>query len=72
MTDQGGFTLSPELLEQIVTNGFNYLPEIIREMINMAMRFERQQYLGAAPYQRTFEYPHLFLDAHYEKVRQDG
>lgn len=55
MTYQGDFTLSPELLEQITANGFAHLPEIIREMINTAMQFERQQYLGAAPYQRTPE-----------------
>jgi len=55
MTYQGDFTLSTELLEQISANGFAHLPELIREMINTAMQFERQQYLGAAPYQRTPE-----------------
>jgi hypothetical protein len=36
MTYQSDITLSPELLEQIVANGFAYLPELIREMINSA------------------------------------
>jgi len=53
MTYQGDFTLPTELLEQIATNGFDQLPELIRVVVNAAMQAERQQYLGAAPYQRT-------------------
>jgi transposase-like protein len=53
MTYQGDFTLPTELLEQIATNGFDQLPELIRIVVNAAMQAERQQYLGAAPYQRT-------------------
>lgn len=55
MTYQGDFTLPTELLEQIATNGFDKLPELIRVVVNAAMQAERQQYLGAAPYQRTPE-----------------
>jgi putative transposase len=55
MTYQGDFTLPPELLEQIAANGFDKLPELIRIVVNAAMQAERQQYLGAAPYQRTPE-----------------
>ncbi len=55
MTYQGDFTLPTELLEQIAANGFNQLPELIRIVVNAAMQAERQQYLGAAPYQRTPE-----------------
>ena len=55
MTYQGDFTLPTELLEQIATQGFDKLPELIRVVINAAMQAERQQYLGAAPYQRTPE-----------------
>jgi len=53
MTYQGDFTLPTELLEQIATHGFDQLPELIRVVVNAAMQAERQQYLGAAPYQRT-------------------
>jgi transposase-like protein len=53
MTYQGDFTLPTELLEQIATNGFDQLPELIRIVVNAAMQAERQQYLGAAPYKRT-------------------
>lgn len=49
------FTLPVELLEQIASEGFDALPELIRIVINEAMRMERQQYLGVAPYQRAPE-----------------
>ena len=55
MTYQGDFTLPSELLEQIAAHGFDKLPELIRVVVNAAMQAERQQYLGAAPYQRTPE-----------------
>lgn len=55
MTYQGDFTLPPELLEQIALQGFDFLPELIRIVVNEAMEIQRQQYLGAAPYQRTAE-----------------
>ena len=53
MTYQSDFTLPSELLEQIATQGFDVLPELIRIVINAAMQAERQQYLRAAPYQHT-------------------
>ena len=55
MTYQGDFTLPTELLEQIAAHGFDKLPELIRVVVNAAMQSERQQYLGAASYQRTPE-----------------
>lgn len=55
MTYQGDFTLPTELLEQIATEGFDKLAELIRIVVNAAMQAERQQYLGAEPYQRTPE-----------------
>lgn len=55
MTYQGDFTLPPELLEQIARQGFEILPELIRIVINAAMQAERQQHLGAAPYQHAPE-----------------
>jgi putative transposase len=53
MTYQGDFTLPNELLEQIAAQGLDKLPELIRIVINAAMQAERQQYLGAAPYQHS-------------------
>lgn len=49
------FTLPAELLEQIAEQGLEALPELIRIVINEAMRMERQNYLGVAPYQRSPE-----------------
>ena len=55
MTYQGDFTLSTEILEQIASQGFEYLPELIRILVNAAMQIERQKYLGAGPYERSDE-----------------
>ena len=55
MTYQKDFTLPKELLEEIATQGLDYLPELIRLVINTAMKAERQHYLGAAPYERSAE-----------------
>lgn len=52
---QADFTLPAELLAQIAEQGFEAVPELIRIVINEAMRLERQQYLGVAPYQRSPE-----------------
>jgi putative transposase len=52
---QSDFTLPAELLEQIAEQGFEALPELIRIVINEAMRLERQRHLGVAPYQRSPE-----------------
>jgi transposase-like protein len=52
---QTDFTLPAELLEQIAEQGLAAWPELIRIVINEAMRLERQQYLGVAPYQRSPE-----------------
>jgi transposase-like protein len=55
MTYQDHFTLPTELLEQIVADGFDALPELIRVLLNAAMQIERQQYLNARPYERSPE-----------------
>jgi putative transposase len=55
MTYREDFTLPAELLEQVSKQGFDILPELIRIVVNAAMQAERQQYLKAAPYQRTQE-----------------
>lgn len=55
MTRPTDCTLSPELLELIAEHGLEALPELMRIVINHAMQAERQQHLGAAPYERTAE-----------------
>jgi putative transposase len=52
MTYQEDFTLPAELLEQIASEGFDFIPELIRILVNSAMQIERQKYLGARPYER--------------------
>jgi putative transposase len=53
MTYQSDFTLPSEILEHIAEQGFDFLPELIRIVINAAMQAERQQYLQVAPYQHS-------------------
>ncbi len=53
MTRHPDCTLSPELLDLIAEQGLDAIPELLRIMINHAMQAERQQYLQAAPYERS-------------------
>ena len=46
-------TLPESLLEQIAEQGLSVLPKLVRIVINTAMQAEREQYLGAAAYERT-------------------
>lgn len=55
MTYQDNFTLSSELVDEIAEHGLDRLPELIRTVINMAMKLERQKYLKADPYERSDE-----------------
>ncbi len=55
MTYQTDCTLPKELLEQIVAQGLDAVPEMIRTIINTAMQLERQERLGAGPYERTLK-----------------
>jgi putative transposase len=55
MTYRNDFTLPAEMLEQISSQGFDVLPDLIRTVVNAAMRAEREQHLNAAPYQHTPE-----------------
>jgi len=48
MTYQNDSTLPNEIMEQIAEQGLDYLPELIRLVVNAAMKAERQQYLGVA------------------------
>jgi len=38
-----------------IAEGLDALQEMIRILINEAMRLEREQHLGAGPYERTTE-----------------
>jgi putative transposase len=53
MTYPSDFTLPSEFLEQIAAQGLDGLPELIRIVVNEAMRIERQEHLGVVPYQRS-------------------
>jgi len=55
MTYQDDFTLPTELLEQVAEQGLDFLPELIRIVINTAMQVERQKHLGVGPYERSAE-----------------
>ena len=46
-------TLSDLLTEMVTQSGFDILPELVRVIINQAMKIEREQHLGAQLYERT-------------------
>ena len=46
------FTLPEELAADIADQGFEFMPELLRLVINAAMQMERQKYLGVEPYER--------------------
>ncbi|MHC1782308.1 MAG: transposase [Anaerolineaceae bacterium] len=49
MTHQNDYTFSSELLDQ----GLDGIPELLRIIINQAMQAERSKYLQAGDYERT-------------------
>ncbi len=55
MTCQNHCTLPDEIVEQLVSQGMDAIPEMIRTLINLAMKIERQAHLGAGPYEQTPE-----------------
>jgi putative transposase len=55
MAYQADCTLPNELLEQVSEQGLDFLPELIRIVINNGMQVERQKYLGVGPYERSDE-----------------
>jgi transposase-like protein len=55
MTYQRDCTLPAEFLERLAQEGLDGLPEMIRVVINEAMRLEREKHLAASPYERTPE-----------------
>ena len=55
MTYENDYTIPEEIMEQICSEGFDALPELIRIVLNAAMYIERQKHIGAGPYERTPE-----------------
>jgi putative transposase len=48
-------TLPSEYLEELAKQGLDGLPDLVRILVNEAMRIERENFLGAKPYERTEE-----------------
>ena len=55
MTYENDFTVPKAYLEQLAEGGMEYMPELIRILLNAAMRAERQNHLGVGPYERSPE-----------------
>lgn len=55
MTYQDNFTVNEDVLEGISKSGLDFLPELLRIIVNAAMREERQKHLGVNPYERDEE-----------------
>jgi len=55
MTHQNNYTFSPNLLEDLMRQGLDGVPEMLRVMLNTAMQVEREKYLQAGSYERTDE-----------------
>ena len=53
MTRKVDSSLTPDLVDLIIEQGLDGLPELIRIVVNAAIQAERQRYLGAEPYERT-------------------
>ncbi len=51
MTYQDDSTYPIELLEQVAEQGLDFIPELVRIMINTTMQAERQKYLGVGPFE---------------------
>jgi len=55
MTHQNDYNLSSKAAEELVKNGWEAIPEMIRILVNYAMQEERAKYLQADEYERTEE-----------------
>ena len=55
MTYPHHFTIPAEIMEQITEEGMGYIPQIIEQLMNVAMKAEREQYLKAGSYERNEE-----------------
>jgi transposase-like protein len=55
MTHQDQSNAAFEAVQLLAENGFDGMAEAIAILLNEAMKLERQEYLGAGPYQRSEE-----------------
>jgi len=55
MIYENNCTLPKEYLEQFINQGLEGLPDLIRTLVNEAMQIERENFLGAKPYERSQE-----------------
>ncbi len=55
MTHQKDYNLSAEIIEELLHNGLDALPEMVRVLLNSAMQAERSRYLQAGEYKRSAE-----------------
>jgi putative transposase len=55
MTYQNNFTLPAEIMDQIAQQGMGFIPQLVEELMNAAMKAEREEYLRAGDYERNEE-----------------
>ena len=55
MIYKNGCILPSEYLEELAKRGLDGLPDLVRVLVNDAMRIEREKFLGAKLYERTEE-----------------
>jgi transposase-like protein len=53
MTHQNDYTFSSNLIEDLMGQGLDGVPELLRVFLNAAMQVEREKYLQAGSYERT-------------------
>ncbi len=53
MTHQKDYTLKDKLVDELLANGLEGLPELLRVLVNASMQAERERYLRAGEYERT-------------------
>ena len=53
MTHQNNYTFSKDFIDELMSIGFDGIPEMFRIIMNSAMKAEREQYLQAGNYERT-------------------
>jgi transposase-like protein len=55
MTYQNNFTLPAEIIDQIAQQGMGFIPQLVEQLMNAAMKAEREEYLRAGAYERSEE-----------------
>lgn len=53
MTHQNNYNLSAGTIEEILHNGLDAVPEMVRVLLNSIMQAERSKYLQAGEYERS-------------------